>query len=166
VPAEPALAQDPELAAQPTLSEVDPLELWAGILPIVDAKRPLQSAWARNGVQLGFERNTVKVGFHSKDSICRDSLQRPATKQFLEETLSEYAGYKVRIELVINDSVVPQVAAPVVEAAPAVVEEPPPWEEPAVAAAPAAEPAEDTFYDDPLIKIALQKFKARVLPNS
>jgi DNA polymerase III subunit gamma/tau len=169
-PAEPELAFNldlPTAAAPAAFVESD--QLWQSIQPIVQAKRPLIANWTCTGGQLSFSRNILKVGFHSNDAFSRDSLSRPATKQFLEEQLTELAGQPVKLEFVLDDQV--KIAAP----QPAPVE-PAPVVQAAVQAplAPAPEapeanqpeaPVADDFYDDPLIKLALQRFKAKVLPE-
>ena len=127
----------------------------------------------------------MKVGFHTSEAHSRDSLQRDATRRFLEELLAEAAGQPVKLELVVDPNLAPPApeepdmfSMPVAKPA-----TPPPASAPAPAPAPAAQPSPppakapeptepasnetsslgDEFYNDPLIKAALETFKAKVI---
>ena len=157
-------------------------ELWKEILPRVQSQRPLIHHWVKTGQQVGYKAGIVIVGFPVSEAHSRESLQRDATRRFLEDLLSEAAGAAMKLDLIVD----PNLTVPVVEEQSlfglgAAVETPAPKPAPVVAApapAPAAAapapvgapPAEtpaspeiDAFYDDPLIKAALETFKAKVI---
>jgi DNA polymerase-3 subunit gamma/tau len=163
---EPELSLDLNLPATAATTLVDPEQLWHSIQPLVQAQRPLIANWTSTGAQLSFSRNVLKVGFHSNDATSCESLSRPTTKRFLEEQLTKLAGQNIKLDFVLDDQVKsspPQqlapepapVATPAVETAAQTVS-------PTTTSEPEAAPADD-FYDDPLIKLALQRFKAKVL---
>lgn len=176
---------DAPVAAAPSAPSglvADADALWRSILARVQAKRPLISHWVKMGIQLDFNNGIIKVGFPTSEAHSRDSLQRDATRRFLEELLAEAAGRSVKLELVVDPSLKPPPAEepdmfsmPVTKptaAPPAAVPTPAPATAPvAPASPPAAAKAEgseasalgDEFYNDPLIKAALETFKAKVI---
>jgi DNA polymerase-3 subunit gamma/tau len=158
--------------------------LWRSIFPRVHAKRQLISHWVKIGTQLEFSGGVLKVGFPTSEAHCRDSLQRDATRRFLEELLAEAAGSPVKLELVVDPSLSapapdepdmfsmpaaqPPAASPARETAPAPVATTPAPQASAPAAAESADGNDtsslgDEFYNDPLIKAALETFKAKVI---
>jgi DNA polymerase-3 subunit gamma/tau len=180
---EPDMLFDSPVVAAPSAPSglvADADALWRSILARVQAKRPLISHWVKMGTQLEFNNGLVKVGFPTSEAHSRDSLQRDATRRFLEDLLAEAAGQPVKLELVVDPSLRPppaeepdmfstqpaKPAAPVATPAPAAPPSPPPTAQ--AAAAPAATGTEasnigEDFYNDPLIKAALETFKAKVI---
>ena len=171
----PAPAPTPVAAAsEPTLELIgaDTTNLWAAILPQVQRAKPLLSHWVAVGTQLSYSGGVVKVGFPSSEVHSRDSLLRDATRKLLTDLLSEAAGQKVRLELVIDESLKvpaepefflgmpePEPSPPAKAAA-----TPPPAAkapEPEVPAAPAM--VDNSFYEDPLIQQAMTIFKAKLI---
>ena len=185
---EPDMLFDAQIASAPPAPSglvADADAIWRSILPRVQAKRPLISPWVKAGTQLEFRGGQMKVGFHTSEAHSRDSLQRDATRRFLEELLAEAAGQPVKLELVVDPNLAPPApeepdmfSMPVTKPA-----TPPPAAAPAASPAPAAQPSPppakapeptepasnetsslgDEFYNDPLIKAALETFKARVI---
>ncbi len=162
---------EPEPVAAGEMASVDSTSLWQAIQSKVQQRRPLIAHWVQVGTQLDLNANGVlRVGFPTAEVHSRDSLMREATKRFLEDLLSEVAGRAVKLDFVIDASLtVPEkvefyLGLDEPEAAPAAAPEPlaPP---PPAAAAP--EPAVDersaAFYEDPLIKAALETFKATIV---
>ncbi|MBL9142497.1 MAG: DNA polymerase III subunit gamma/tau [Verrucomicrobiaceae bacterium] len=175
---EPDMLFDAPIASAPPAPSglvADADAIWRSILPRVQAKRPLISHWVKAGTQLEFRGGQMKVGFHTSEAHSRDSLQRDATRRFLEELLAEAAGQPVKLELVVDPNLAPPApeepdmfSMPVAKPA-----TPPPAAQPSPPPAKAPEPTEpasnetsslgDEFYNDPLIKAALETFKAKVI---
>ena len=134
-------------------------DLWIAIQPEVQKKRPLIAHWLQMGTQLSFKNNLLKIGFPEAETHSCDSLKREATRTFLEELASELAGARVKIELVVDASLKVPAALELASKKPEPVKAAPP--------APAPEPppvqTSGDFYDDPLIKAAVEKLKARVI---
>ena len=164
---EPLLMPEPvvEAAKEPI---VVPDDLWAAIQPLVQAKRPLIGTWVQMGTQMAYANGKLKVGFPTAEVHSRDSLLRETTKKFLEQLLQEVAGTPVKLETVVDASLkVPEVQSFFLGLS---EPEPEPVKAPAAAAKvePVLEPApddsaKDDFYDDPLIKAAVEVFKAKVV---
>jgi len=187
-PADEFLLNDaPVFAPEAAPAPVDTSALWKEIIPLVQTRRPLLSHWVKVGTQVGFKNDVLTVGFPLSEAHSRESLQREATRRFLEDLLSSAAGTSIKLDLIVDANLkVPEVTeetlfsfgapaaalvappapapTPVAAAAPATVTAP----APVVVSTPAA-PASDTpveanpFYDDPLIKAAIETFKARVI---
>lgn len=153
------------------LTEVDNNALWTSIQPKVQQRRPLIAHWVQVGTQLSFSAaGVLKVGFPTAEVHSRDSLMREATKRFLEDLLAEIANRPVKLEFVIDSSLsVPEVVEyflGIEEPAPATtVPEPtqPPAKEVKPEAAPSTGQVDQSFYEDELIKQALEVFKAKVV---
>ena len=164
---EPLLMPEPvvEAAKEPIIV---PDDLWAAIQPLVQAKRPLIGTWVQMGTQMAYANGKLKVGFPTAEVHSRDSLLRETTKKFLEQLLQEVAGTPVKLETVVDASLkVPEVQSFFLGLS---EPEPKPVKAPAAAAKvePVLEPApddsaKDDFYDDPLIKAAVEVFKAKVV---
>lgn len=158
--------------------------LWRSIIPRVQATRQLVSHWVKVGTQLDFNNGIIKIGFPTSEAHSRDSLQRDGTRRFLEELLAEAAGQPVKLELVVDPNLAPPaaeepdmfsmpaakpapLATPAPVAAPAPVPATPPSPQQATATAETngkdAASVGDEFYDDHLIKAALETFKAKVI---
>ena len=177
-PEEPLMFEEPPVSrddAAPADEEMVPIEkLWEAIQPDIQRTRPLIANWAGLGTQLGFERDTLTVGFPRSQSGARDSLGRDQTRQFLEGLLQDLTGQRIRLNLVVDESLrvperepvptsvklsEPASAAPVAkEEVVAVAEESP--------AGPSARHESDggveTFYQDPLIDAVIDQLEARV----
>ena len=159
--------------------------LWRSIIPRVQATRQLVSHWVKVGTQLDFNNGIIKIGFPTSEAHSRDSLQRDGTRRFLEELLAEAAGQPVKLELVVDPNLAPPAAeepdmfsmpaakpaappaapAPVAATTPTLAAPPSPQQATATAETNGKDAGSvgDEFYDDPLIKAALETFKAKVM---
>ena len=132
----------------PTASEpaaLDP-ELWPRLISEVREKKRLLSTWVEAGSLIGIENGVCTIAFpeDSSSSFSRESLDKPAPRKFLEETLTRLTGQPISVRLETRgDVVVTPVNLP--EKAPQV----------------AADPMEE-FKNDPLIRHALELFKAEI----
>ncbi len=145
--------------SQPVVALTD--DLWAALTVKVQETRPLLANWVKLGTQTGMTPNTLKVGFPSSESHACDSLKRDDKRKFLEELLREMTGKALRLDFVVDAGLKASEASE-----PALlfdVPAPKPAAVPPPAAVETTAPAED-FYDDPLIKSAIEKFKARIIP--
>ena len=162
--------------------------LWAGVVDVIAAERPLNAGWARAGAFGEQSDKRLLVHFSPADRFARDSLMRENVKTFIEDCLKELAGKALTFAAEVKEGMA---AAPIPDfdddeppaasaAAPAPVADsaktkPSPAKkngpaEPTVAPEPAA-PEEvkaaapvdpQTFMNDPLIQGALDLFEAEI----
>lgn len=155
--AKPATAPAAASERSPEPSAVRDGDLWRKLVDEVQQQRPLLSNWMHMGTFLAIEGNTLKIGFPTSEKHACDSLKRDNQRKFLESMLERITGTSLRLDLTLDPTLKapepvrsePELSAPRSE----------PPETPA-----AAKPA-DEFYNDPLIKAAIEKFKARILPS-
>ncbi len=180
-PAPVAKAEPPPPVPEPApVESLDDIDLWPRFVSLVQERRPLVLSWVQAGTMLGIQRNTIKVGFPTSEGFARDSLMRPAQLSYLEGLISELTGKAMKFEFVLDSSLkAPEFS----EMGLGLLDEPPPPpapkkpvepEKPKVEAkkeelkpeAP-AEPEkpqiDESFYQDPLIQKAMEKFKARLV---
>ncbi|MCL4105693.1 UNVERIFIED_CONTAM: hypothetical protein GTU68_023760 [Idotea baltica] len=180
----PSPAAPPEEETAPKIIPLDGpvsgMELWTAACPRLIAARPLIETWLSAAQFLSHEGDEFMVGFSSMQGFYRDSMLRH--QDLLDSTATELAGKQTRVILEVRDDIAPAdppefeddepeanaAAAPAPEnAAPAATPQP------HVAAADQTpteddaplEPAEPDFHDDPLIKKAMEEFKARVVES-
>lgn len=153
-------------------------DFWPQLNAAVQQRRPLAASWIQAGAMLGITRNVIKVGFPPSESFARDSLIRPAQVSFLESLAQELLGKPMKFEFVLDASLTAQVftevsldfaaapsaSVPVKKEAKVEVE---------IEATPASVPEEteapkvdEEFYNDPLIKNAMVKFKAKLVQDA
>lgn len=126
----------------------DPSRIWPELVTLVRQRRPLISMWLESGALLSVGAGKAVLGFSKDQNLALDFIQQSNNKIFLEEVLTEIVGAPTALLCEKHDSV---------ELVP--VEKP---------AAPQAEKARDPmeeFKDDPLIRKALELFKARLESN-
>jgi DNA polymerase-3 subunit gamma/tau len=164
----------PTPAAEP--AEWSPEDLWQKVKEELHLKRPLLDMWAAQATALSLNKNILKLGFPTTETLCRDSLMRDTNRQLLEAIASEIRGASTKYEMVLDPSLKPPPASEVElfgfgEPAPA----PPPALEPKLdtraektavdtpktAAGTEAVSPED-FLNDPLIKSAIEQFKLKI----
>ena len=168
------------LQAEPAVPEKPPLpesleEAWKRILDQVHLSCPLYEDWLAYGALLKLDDKSITVGLPTTETSARESLLRPAGRAKVEDAIAEALQIRVKLEVVFDPSLKPPPASEMNFfgdlGGPAA--EPPPAPAAAVAkqapAAPAkpAEPegpvVDPEFYNDPLIKAALVKFKATLV---
>jgi DNA polymerase-3 subunit gamma/tau len=160
----------------PSLSEA---EIWPSALARIQQERPLVAAWAEQAHDLGFNGDTLTLGFAPEEAGSLQSLERPATRDQILEILAQAAGRRITLELVINDQLESQQATqndPEQGAAGSANQaaselEPEPSGKPGRKSATEkrnttgksskAEAGSD-FYEDPLVKEAMQIFAAEI----
>ena len=176
-----AKAEPPPPAPEPApVESLDDIDLWPRFVSLVQERRPLVLSWVQAGTMLGIQRNVIKVGFPTSEGFARDSLMRPAQLSYIEGLISELTGKAMKFEFVLDASL----QAPAFsEMGLGLLDEPPPpptpkkpaepekpkveaKKEEAKPAAPAESEkpqADESFYQDPLILKAMEKFKARLV---
>jgi len=101
--------------------------------------------WVQSGTLLGLEGDTAVLGFPPEADLAREACDKPQQRGFLEQVLSAVAGRALTVRCVKREGlVVVPVAVP---------------GEPAVA--PQDPNAE--FKNDPLIRFALEEFRAEIV---
>lgn len=151
-----------EAASSSTLAEPSG-DLWQRLIAVIQEKRPLLNSWMEMGTQLEIKGSTVKIGFPTSEAAACNSLKPEDKRKFLEQELQSITGTAYRLDLVMDASLPAKEHPPQPQPAPSLFDTPTAKAaKPAEAKADAA-PAED-FYNDPLIKAAVEKFKARILP--
>ncbi|MBE7496028.1 MAG: DNA polymerase III subunit gamma/tau [Verrucomicrobiaceae bacterium] len=189
-PSSPAPAPPPSPAPEPAVIRETPpavgepadyntVDLWQQFVVTVRERRQLIAPWVEVASLLGIQRNVLKIGFPPGESFARDSLMRPAQVSFLEGIAQELTGQAMKLEMVLDASLKapefsemglglldePPPAPPKPEPKPALKPEPK-VEPPQAVESPAQPPqqaVDDSFYQDPLIQKAIEKFKARLV---
>ncbi len=100
--------------------------------------------WVESGLLLGIEGNTAIVGFPPDQKLAMESCQMKNNRDFIESLLAEVAGRPLEMKCQIREGLVVT---------------PPPPPEPEKPKDPMEE-----FKNDPLIKKALELFKAEIQP--
>jgi DNA polymerase-3 subunit gamma/tau len=144
-PVKVAAAPAPKIAAQPDKAQpvatTSDSDLWSALRSRVKEERPLICAWVDAVRLLRVEGDSCVLGFGKGQELTRDSLMRPNNQKFLEQILNELAGRPMRIRWEETS-----------EPATAPVEQEPR----------SAGDASANFKNDPLIKKALELFKAEI----
>ncbi len=140
----PPKAELPKPAPEPpAVTAIATEDFWPGLITAVRRDRALISAWVEAGALVSIEAAEVRIAFPTAQSFSKDFLEQ-SHKPFLESAASALLGRKVAVRLEVRDGVAPtKVAAP----------------EPVIARDPMEE-----FKDDPLIRAALEIFKAQLEP--
>ena len=136
----PTPAPTPEPPAAAAIAFED---FWPGLITTVRRDRALISAWVEAGALVSIEAAEVRIAFPTAQSFSKDFLEQ-SHKPFLESAASALLGRKVAVRLEVRDGVAPTKVAP---------------PEPVIARDPMEE-----FKDDPLIRAALEIFKAQLEP--
>ena len=127
-------------------AELPLAEIWKQCLARIAKERRLVLAWIEQGTLLEIEGGTALLGFPPGADSARDACDRPNNRDFLEEIVSQIAGRRIAIKCVKREGLVVQpVALP-----------------PDAKADPKDPMAE--FKNDPVIRRALDVFKAEIAP--
>jgi hypothetical protein len=126
----------------------DPSRIWPELVTLVRQRRPLISMWLESGALLSVGAGKAVLGFSKDQNLALDFIQQSNNKIFLEEVLTEIVGAPTALLCEKHDSV-----------------ELVPVEKPAVPQAEKARDPMEEFKDDPLIRKALELFKARLESN-
>ncbi len=156
-PTEPAARKAPpapESEPAPVLRETPPspapLDLpavWAGVKERFCKERPLYAKNIAHTVLLEIQAGTALVGIDADDSLSRELLDTPSNRKVIEALLHELAGGSCALKFTPREGLAPK-AAPASEG-------------------PRPEASKDPladFKNDPLIRKALEIFKAEIQP--
>jgi DNA polymerase-3 subunit gamma/tau len=148
--AAPRVAEETPPAPQPPAAPANPVlsagELWPQVLGRVRKERPLIQAWIEAGELVEIKGDVAILGFPPDKSLARESCDRANNRKFLEAVLSDIAGCELTIRVEEHAGLVPEkIALP--ELKPEAPHDP-------IA----------SFKDDPLIRKALEEFKAEIIP--
>jgi DNA polymerase-3 subunit gamma/tau len=124
----------------------EPAALWRDLLGEVRRQRPLIAMWVEAGALVELTKDTVTVGFPTDQSLALEYCDQPNNRKLLEAIVSQLVGQKLQIRFLKREGLVVEK----VELPPA---------QPEVSRDPLEE-----FKDDPLIRKALEIFKAEVQP--
>ncbi len=139
-PAPEKSAEPPPKPAKPAAAAaMEPVEFWARFIEAIRRDRKLISAWAEAGALLGLEGSTVTIGFPPNQSFSKDFLEG-GHLDFLADKAEEILGRKAKVRLEMREGLV--VAPP-----------PPP---------PTPRDPMEAYKDDPLIRKALEIFRAEI----
>ena len=136
-----------ESAPAPTTPEsTDFSTIWPKVIELASARRPLVRNWIDAAHLLGTEDRHVLLGFAPEQKTSMESLERPATRGFVEALLQELTGSKWGVKMSLVQGLAPvektQRAAEADKAGP--------------------NDSVESFRDDPLIKEALEIFKGEI----
>jgi len=140
---EPALGAEPESAPEAEVPAIDP-GLWHRLIQEVREKKRLLSSWVESGALIGIEAGVCTLAFPEEASFVKESLDKPAPRQFLEETLSRLAGQPITLNLELRSGLVVT-----------------PVKLPERAPTPVVDPMEE-YKNDPIIRHALELFNAEI----
>ncbi|MES2570199.1 MAG: DNA polymerase III subunit gamma/tau [Verrucomicrobiota bacterium] len=137
-------------AAPKTVSAADAPQpdrelLWKKLLAEVRKERPLIAMWVEAGALIDLTTETAVLGFPSDASLAQEYCEQATNRKFLQDLASRLAGYPLKLRLQKKEGLVVE---PVV----------------AAKAEPARDPLEE-FKDDPLIRKALEIFRAEIQPG-
>ncbi len=162
--------EEPQIAAPPaaTLTAQD----WQAAVERASAQFPVMSGCLNGAVFGAHDGVHLTIKFHPADRQGIDSLTAGLLKTTLEADLSAMAGRDIIIT-VRRDAALPEPVQEELTPLPAPVRPAPPIKQqqekaPAPATAPQPPPAEaededNSYYDDPLIQSALDKFRGRII---
>lgn len=141
-----AVASAATVASAEPASSPEPATLWRNLLGEVRRQRPLIAMWVESGALLELEGESLTVGFPTDQSLALEYCDQPNNRKLLESIASQLVGRKLKIRFLKREGLVVEK----VEGAPAAVEA-------------TRDPLEE-FKDDPLIRKALEIFKAEIQP--
>ncbi len=137
----PKLAEPPPVAAPSAAMSNE--EFWKALVEAVRRDRKLISAWLEAGAVIRIEGPSVQIGFPPDQAFSKDFLEQ-GHREFLTSAASAILGRKVNLSLDIRDGIIArQIPKPAPE--------------------PKLDPMEE-FKRDPLIRKALEIFRAEVQP--
>lgn len=136
----PVEADEPE--ASPFASSAD--DTWPRLLVEVRKRKPMIAMWVESGVLLGIDGGEASIGFPPEQTLAADYCRQAGNRKFLEELLRELTGQDLTLRCQMKEGLVVT---------------PPPAPEPEPVIDPLAQ-----FKNDPLIRRALEIFKAEIQP--
>ncbi|MEI8233846.1 MAG: DNA polymerase III subunit gamma/tau [Verrucomicrobiota bacterium] len=142
-PSTPPPAEEPPAVAPAEPAALDP-GLWPRILQEVHDKKPLLRGWLETGALLSMDNGVCLIGFPEGASFSMESLSKPTPRKFLEEVLTQLIGQPFTLKLELRPGLIVH-----------------PVHLPAKAPEPVVDPME-AFQNDPLIRHALDLFKAEI----
>ena len=135
------------VAEAPEVISADVVEIWSAVIQRVRKERPLVASNVEATMLLEINADAALVGIDSRDTLSVDLLDSPNNRKFLERLLAEATGRPLTIKFAKREGLI---AAP------------PPREPEPQPAAP-KDPLQE-FKNDPLIRKALELFKAEIQP--
>lgn len=72
---------------------------WSQVLAMVKERKITVHAWLIDGEPVGYDEDTVLLAF--KSSMHRETTEKPANKQLIEQAVSEILGHPVRLATVM-----------------------------------------------------------------
>ncbi len=117
-------------------------QFWPALCAELKRQRPLMSMWIESGSFLGVSGTSATIGFAPEHALAVDYCEQPANRKFIEETAKHVSGVPLSFKFVSKEGI--QVTPP---------PPPPPPKDPMA-----------EFKNDPLIKKALELFKAEIEP--
>ena len=139
--------QEPPAKPAAPADALDPAALWNDLIARVHAGRPLIQAWLECGMMVEIEGNKAIVAFPPEQSLAMEACDKTSHRKYLEQHLAELAGRPLTIQFVTREGLVVKAAAS------------------DKAGNAAADPMQ-AFKDDPLIKKALEAFRAEIVESS
>jgi DNA polymerase III subunit gamma/tau len=146
------VAEEPAPEPTPVVTGGD--GIWREVAETLSSESPINFGWLVRGEFVGFAEGRVRVCFPVTDHDHEDSLFWDALQRRAEKELTERFGEKALLVCEFTKEVEEPAPEPVVE------------DEPPASASEAAPPADpmETFKNDPLIRKALEIFKAEIQP--
>jgi hypothetical protein len=167
----PMAAAAPELFESPALIERDggapspPVagaELWQRTVVELQARKPIQGAYAAQGVFLDRSGSELIVGFATSSQMARDALNRPTAKSAVEEILAALSGEALGLRLEMRADLPAPTPPPRPEPETS-AQKPKPETEATPKPSDVSQPVATDFFSDPLIAEALELFEAKIV---
>ena len=162
-----ATAPPPPAPAQPTPRPLTP-ELWDELLSRVREQSPFQGGLIGSTLFISDDDGRVCIAIHPRDIETRDTLYSEDVAALIRDTATALCGRAIKLNIVTDDSLEPPRPP---EAPPEIVVQPPPPKKPAPAEpepepVPSLRPSDEEFYNDPLIRQALETFHATLIKQN
>jgi DNA polymerase-3 subunit gamma/tau len=128
-----------------TSAELDPTALWHAVTARIRKERPLLTSSVEAATLLEMAGGTAVIAFPPENGLALDLLESPNNRKFTEALLGELAGRAVTIKCVKREGLVVRPAPREPEPRPV-----------------APSDSVDEFKNDPLIRRALELFRAEI----
>ncbi|MDB6175827.1 MAG: dnaX [Chthoniobacteraceae bacterium] len=151
-------AASPAPKVEPAVPKSDPVEpkpqaavpemsietLWKTLVTEVRRDRPLIAMWVEAGMLLDLGKDAATIGFPPDASLAQEYCEQATNRKFLQDLASRLTGHPLKLRFVKREGLAIEPVA-------------------ALKTEPARDPLEE-FKDDPLIRKALEIFRAEIQP--
>lgn len=146
-------------------------EEWEAALSAARAKSPLNVGAIKAALFVSDENGLVTIAIHPSDTDSRDALLEDEVASLVSNEAEKICGHPITLRVVTDESVLlpPEEELPPLPPEPEPLPKPKPKKQPEPEKKEAPEPerslrpADEEFFKDPLIELALKEFHARIV---